>query len=82
MLLLVLCWCFMHGGLIILVDSLSVSLGMGMSITLQAGVKVLGWLCVGSSVVRAPAATLPAGGPSFNSWQLPWIFLLQLAYYC
>ena len=34
----------MLGDLIILVDSLSISLGMGLSITLKAGVEQLEWL--------------------------------------
>ena len=39
------CWCSILGDLIIPVDSLSISLGMGLSITLKAGVKFLpGWL--------------------------------------
>ena len=38
------CWCSMLGDLIILVDSLSISLGMWLSITLKAGVKLPEWL--------------------------------------
>ena len=38
------CWCSMLRDLIILVDSSSISLGMGLSITLTAGVKLPGWL--------------------------------------
>ena len=34
----------MLGDLIIPVDNLSISLGMGLSITLKAGVKLPGWL--------------------------------------
>ena len=34
----------MLSDLIIPVDSLSISLGMGLSITLEAGVKMPGWL--------------------------------------
>ena len=34
----------MLGDLIILVDSLSISLGIGLFITLKAGMKLLGWL--------------------------------------
>ena len=37
------CWCSMLGDLIILVDSLSISLGTGLSITLKVGVKLPGW---------------------------------------
>ena len=35
---------YMLGDLIIPLDSLSISLGMGLSITLKAGVKSPGWL--------------------------------------
>ena len=38
------CWCSMLGDLIIPVDSLSISLGVGLSITLKTGVKLPGWL--------------------------------------
>ena len=57
----------MLGDLIIPVDSLSISLGVGSSITLKAG-------AVGShsSVVRVPAAK--EGGPGFDSQWLPWVF--------
>ena len=69
------CWCSMFGDLIIPVDSLSISLGMGLSITLKVGVEQLRWLAVGgrSSAVRAPAAkagdpgSIP-GGFFFSSW--------------
>ena len=66
----------MFGDLIIPVDSLSISLGMGLSITLKAGVKLPGWLWGSShsSVARAPAAK--AGGSGFNSQWLPWVFSL------
>ena len=37
-------WCSVCGDLIIPVDSLSISFGMGLSITLKAGVKLPGWL--------------------------------------
>ena len=51
--------------LIILVRSSSISLGMKLSITLKAGVKLPGCMAVGSRslVIRAPAAK--AGGPAW-----------------
>ena len=38
------CSCSMLGDLTIPVDSLSISFGMGLSITLKVGVKLPGWL--------------------------------------
>ena len=38
------CWCSVLGDLIIPADSLSTSLGIGLSITLKAGVELLRWL--------------------------------------
>ena len=38
------CWCSMLGDSIIPADSLSTSLGIGLSITLKAGVELLRWL--------------------------------------
>ena len=37
-------WCSVLGDLIIPIDSLSISLGMGLSVTLKAGVEQLRWL--------------------------------------
>ena len=57
-----------------------VIVGMGLSITLNAG-KRDAQVAVGSrgSVVRVLAAK--AGGPGFDLRQLPWVFFLfQLAY--
>ena len=39
------CSCSMLGDLIVPVDSLSISLHMGLSIILEARVKLPGWLC-------------------------------------
>ena len=64
----------MLGDLIIPVDSLSISLGMGLSITLKAGVKLPVAVGSHSSVVRAPA--VKAGGPWFNTQWLPYLFSL------
>ena len=63
----------MLGDLIIPVDSLSINWGMGLSITLKAGVK-FALVAVGShgSVARTPVAK--AGGPGFDSRWLPWVF--------
>ena len=57
----------MLGDLIIPVDSLSISLGMGLSITRKAGVKWPGWLwgAVGQWPEHLYAAK--AGGPGFDS---------------
>ena len=38
------CWCAVLGDLIIPADSSSISLGIGLSITLKAGVELLRWL--------------------------------------
>ena len=38
------CWCSVLGDLIIPADSLSTSLGVGLSITFKAGELMLGWL--------------------------------------
>ena len=76
-----LCWCsmLMISDLIILVDSLSISLiGMGLSITPIAGVKLppaLGTWLWGAVYVRAPAAKQEALGSIPGSF-----FLFQLAY--
>ena len=61
------CWCSVHGDFIILPDSLSTSLGIGLSITFKAGEVMLRWLGGGghSSVIRAPAAK--AGGHGLDS---------------
>ena len=61
----------MLGDLVIPADSLSISLGIGLSITWW---KVNAWVAVGgrSSVVRAPEAK--AGGHGFDSQRLPWVF--------
>ena len=69
----------MLGDLVIPVDSLSITLGMGLSITLKSYSEVA-WVAVGdrSSVVRVPAAR--AGGPVFDSRCLPFFSLFQLAY--
>ena len=73
------CWCSMLGDLIILADYLSISLGMGLSITLKAGVKLPGWLW--GSLAQWPEhlqlkqevlGSIPGGCPDF--------FLFQLAY--
>ena len=70
---------YMLGDLIIPVDSLSISLGMGLSITLKAGVKLPGWLW--GAVPQWPEhlqlkqevlGSIPGGCPGF--------FLFQLAY--
>ena len=46
------CWCSILGDLIILVDSLSISLGMGLSVTPKAGVKLPG--CLWGTVAQWP----------------------------
>ena len=63
--------------LVIPIDSLSISLGMGLSITLKAGVKLPGWLS-GAIADQWPEQ-------SWRSWvQFPVavldFFLFQLAY--
>ena len=57
----------MLGDLVIPVGSLSISLVMGLSITLKSYSEVA-WVAVGdrSSMVRVPAAK--AGGPVYDSW--------------
>ena len=57
----------MLGDLVISVGSLSISLVMGLSITLKSYSEVA-WVAVGdrSSMVRVPAAK--AGGPVYDSW--------------
>ena len=69
------CWCSMLRDLIIPVDSLSISLGMGLSITLKAGVKLPGWLW--GAVVQWPEhlqLKLKVLG-SIPRWP-PWVFSL------
>ena len=65
----------MLGDLIILVDSLSISLGMVLSITLKAGVKLSGWLW--GAVAQWPGhlqpkrevlSSIPSGCPGFFSF--------------
>ena len=60
-------WCSVLGDLIIPIDSLSISLGMGLSVTLKAGVEQLRWLWgavaqqlehLQLTLVRFPAAAL------------------------
>ena len=68
----------MLGDLIIPVDSLSINLGMGLSITLKAGVEQLR-LLLGVVAQRSEHLWLKQG-PEFDSQRLPWVFLLQLAY--
>ena len=69
----------MLGDLIIPVDPLSISLGMGLSTTLKAGVKMPGWLW--GAVAQWPEhlwlkhevlGSIPSGCPGF-------FFLFQLA---
>ena len=62
----------MLGDLVVPVDSLSISLGMGLSITPKSCSEVA-WVAGGdrSSVVRVPAAR--AGRPVFDSQWLPWV---------
>ena len=57
----------MLGYLVIPVGSLSISLVMGLSITLRSYSEV-SWVAVGDrgSVVRVPVAK--AGGPVYDSW--------------
>ena len=67
------CWCSMLGDLIIPVDSLSISLGMGLSITLKAGVEQL--RCMWGAVAqwsRAPVAK--AGDPGLIPGSCPEFF--------
>ena len=66
----------MLGDLIIPVDSLSFSLGMGLSITLKAGVKLPAWLW--EAIDQWPEHLQL--NPGFESWWLPWIFFFQLVY--
>ena len=68
------CWSSVLGGLIIPADSSSTNLGIGLSVTLKAGVELLRWLwgAILGSVVRAPAAK--AGDHGFDSRWLPWVF--------
>ena len=58
-------WCSMLGDLIIPVDSLSISLGMGLSIT---GVKLPGWLWRAIAQWSEHLQLLKAGGPGFFSF--------------
>ena len=64
----------MLGDLVIPVDSLSISLGMGLSIILKAGVKMPGWLW--GAVAQRPEhlwlkqvflGSIPGGCPGFLS---------------
>ena len=64
----------MLGDLIIPVDFLSISLGMGLSITLKAAVKLPGWLQLWGAVAQWPEhlqlkqevlGSIPGGRPGF-----------------
>ena len=64
----------MLGDLIIPVDSLSISLGMGLSITLKAGVRLPGWLWGAMAqwaehlqLKREVLGSIPSGYPGFFS---------------
>ena len=72
-------WFSTLGDLIIPVDSLIISWGMGLSITLKARVKLPGWLwgavaqCPGHLQLKQEVlGSIPGGCPGF--------FLFQLAY--
>ena len=69
----------MLGDLIIPVDALSISLGMGLSITLKAGMKMPRWLWGTAAkwperlwLKQEVMGSIPSGCPGF--------FLFQLAY--
>ena len=71
------CWRLMLDDLIILVDSLSISLGMRLSITLKAGVRLPGrlWEAVAQSsehlwLEQEVLGSIPGGCPGFfsSSW--------------
>ena len=70
----------MLGGLSIPADSLNISLGMGLSITLKAERGVCRWLLGGHDLVFR-ASTVKAGGPGFDSQLLPWVFSLSAGLY-
>ena len=59
-------WCSVCGNLIIPVDSLNISFGMGLSITLKAGVKLPGWLW-GAVVQWSEHMQLKQEAPGFDS---------------
>ena len=63
----------MLGGLIILTDSLSTSLGIGLSITLKAGVE---WQQGAVVQWSEHLSVAKAGGSGFNPQRLPWVFSL------
>ena len=62
----------MLGDLVVPVDSLSITLGMGLSMTLKSCSEVA-WVAGGdrNSVVRVPVARV--GRPVFDSQWLPWV---------
>ena len=72
------CWCSVLGDLIILADSSSTSLGIGLSITFKAGVELLRWLWGAVAqwsehlqLKQEALGSIPGGYPGFfftSSW--------------
>ena len=60
--------------------NISISLGMGLSITLKAAVKLPGWLWGAVDQWSEHLQLRQEAQGTLDSRWLPWIFLFQLAY--